>query len=106
LLQYGSGLRYSGIGQCGMVVLKRVVLVVYRVIEGYLDGTAKHERWFEGGRPIAYIERCFGIGGFPLLLSLLVLLYSKASHNFQINLNLCHVLISSIQTSSAFSFVF
>ena len=31
-----------------------------------------------GGRSV-YNERLFGVGGFPFLLSLLVLLYSKAS---------------------------
>jgi len=30
-----------------------------------------------------YKGRVFGIGGFPFLLSLLVLLYSKASYDFQ-----------------------
>jgi len=32
-----------------------------------------------------YIKRVlFGVGGFPFLLSLLILLYSKASYDFEI----------------------
>jgi len=32
-----------------------------------------------GGRQSVYKERLLGVGGFPFLLSLLILLYSKAS---------------------------
>jgi len=45
---------------------------------GYLDGTSEHKGWFEGGRQSVYKERLFGGGGFPFLLSLLILLYTKA----------------------------
>ena len=48
------------------------------------DGTSEHEEWFEGGRPTVYKESVDGVGGFPFLLSLLVLFYSKASYDFGI----------------------
>ena len=60
-------------------VLIRVVLVVCKMMVGYLDGILAHGEWFEGGRWSVYKERLFGVGWFPFLLSLLVLLYSKAS---------------------------
>ena len=48
------------------------------------DGTSEpHEEWFEGGRRSVYKESVVGVGGFPFLLSLLVLLYSKASYDFE-----------------------
>jgi len=62
-----------------VVVLIRVVLVVCKIMVGYLEGTSEHEEWFEGGRQSVCKERLFGVEGFPVLLSLLVLLYSKAS---------------------------
>jgi len=62
-----------------MVVLIRVVLVVGKITAEYSDGTLEYEEWFEGGGWSVYKERLFGVGGFPFLLSLLVLLYSKAS---------------------------
>jgi len=62
-----------------MVVLIRVVLVVCKIMVAYSEGTLECEEWFECGRRIVYKERLFGIGGFPYLLSLLILLYSKAS---------------------------
>jgi hypothetical protein len=42
-----------------------------------------HEEWFKGGRRIVYKESVVGVGGFPLLLSLVVLLYSKASEDVE-----------------------
>ena len=62
-----------------MVVLIRVMLMVCKIMVGYSDGTSEHEEWFEGGRRSVYKERLFGVGRLPFLLSLLVLLYSKAS---------------------------
>jgi len=59
--------------------LIRVVLMLCKIMDGYLDGTSEHEEWFEGGRRSVYKQRLFGVGGFPFLLSLLVLLYSRAS---------------------------
>jgi len=47
------------------------------------DGTSEHGEWFEGGRQLVYKETVAGAGGFPFLLSLLVLLYSKASYDFE-----------------------
>jgi hypothetical protein len=37
---------------------------------------------------IVYNESVVGVGGFPFLLSLLILLNSKASHGFETNLTL------------------
>jgi hypothetical protein len=50
---------------------------------GDSDGTSDHEEWFKGGRQIIYKESVAGVGGFPFVLSLLVLLYSKASYDFE-----------------------
>jgi len=57
--------------------------MVCNIIEWDSDGTSEHEEWFEGGRQNVYKESIVGIGGFPFLLSLLVLLYSKASYDFE-----------------------
>jgi len=62
-----------------VVVSIRVVLVVCKIMVGYSGGTSEHGEWFEGGRRSVYKERLFAVEGFPFLLSLLVLLYSKAS---------------------------
>jgi len=59
--------------------LIRVVLMVCKITDGYSDGTSEYEEWFEGCRRSVYNDMSFGVGGFPFLLSLLVLLYSKAS---------------------------
>jgi hypothetical protein len=66
-----------------VVVTIRVVLRVCKIISEYSDGTSKHEEWFEGDRRVVYKESVVGVGGFPFLLSLLVLLNSKASYNFE-----------------------
>jgi hypothetical protein len=47
------------------------------------DGTSEHEEWFEGSRRIVYKESVVGVGGFPFLLSFLIMLYSKASYDFE-----------------------
>jgi hypothetical protein len=60
-----------------------VVLVVCKIIRWDLDGTLEHEEWFKVGRRIVYKESVAGVGGFPFLLSLLVLLYSKESYDFE-----------------------
>jgi len=60
-------------------VSRRVVLVVCNIMVGYLEGTSEHGEWFEGVRWSVYKESLSGVGWFPFLLSLLVLLYSKAS---------------------------
>ena len=56
-----------------MIVLRSIVLVVCKIMVGYLDGTSEHEEWSEGGRRSVYTVRLFGVGGFSFLLSLLVL---------------------------------
>jgi len=55
------------------------VLGVCKIKRRYSDCTSEHREWFEGGRRSVYKERLLGVAGFPVLLSLLVLLYSKAS---------------------------
>jgi len=57
--------------------------VVCKIMGWDSDGTSEHDEWFEGGRRIVYKESVVGVGGFPFLLSLLVLLYSKASYNVE-----------------------
>jgi len=79
MIWYGCGLKCCDIGQRGVVVLIRVMLVVCKIMVEYPDRISDHGEWFEGGRWCVYKERLFGVGGFPFLLSLLVLLYSKAS---------------------------
>jgi len=74
--------------------------MVCKIMVGYSHGISEHEEWFESGGWSVYIERLFGVGGFPFLLALLVLLYSKASTTLN-SFDSCLVLISSIQTSSS-----
>jgi len=57
--------------------------MVCKIIGWDSDGTLEHGEWFEGGRRSVYKETVVGIGGFPFLLSLLVLLYSKSSYDFE-----------------------
>ena len=57
--------------------------MVCKIMVGYSDGTSEHEEWFQGGRQSVYKERLFRVGGFSFLLSLLVLLNSKASTTLQ-----------------------
>jgi hypothetical protein len=59
------------------------MVVVCNIMGLHSDGTLEHEEWFEGDRQIVYKESVVGIGGFPFLLSFLILLYSKASYEFQ-----------------------
>jgi len=70
------------IGLCGMIILIRVLLVVCKIRCEDSDGTMKHRGWFEGGREYVYTEWSFGVGGFPFLLSLLIVIYSKAIDDF------------------------
>ena len=44
-----------------------------KIIGRNSDGTSEHGESFEGERRIVYKVRWFGVGGFPVLLSLLVL---------------------------------
>jgi hypothetical protein len=48
------------------------------------DGTSEHEERCEGSRRIVYTVSVVGVGGFPFLLFLLILLYNKASPDFEI----------------------
>jgi hypothetical protein len=66
-----------------VVVTIRNDRVVCKIIEWDSDGTSEHEEWFEGGRRSVYKESVDGVGGFPFLLSLPVLLYSQASYDFE-----------------------
>jgi hypothetical protein len=45
------------------------------------DDILRHRRWFDGGRQIVYTESVVDIGGFPVLLSLLVIIYRIARYN-------------------------
>jgi len=59
-----------------MVLLITVVLVVCKIWGKHSGSTLEDEEWFEGGGQIGCKETLFGVGGFPFLLSLVVLLYS------------------------------
>ena len=76
-------MRYCDVGWYGVVALIRSLLMVWKIIGWDSDGTSEHGEWFEGGRRNVYKESIIGVGGFPFLLSLLVLLYSKASYVFE-----------------------
>ena len=62
--------------------------MVCKIMGSGLDGTSEHQEWFEDGRRTVYKESIVGVGGFTFLLSLLVLMYSKASHDFETALTL------------------
>jgi len=62
-----------------VVVLIRVVLVVCKITVGYSDGISKQGESFEGGRRSVHKERLLALEDFLFFLSLLILLYSKAS---------------------------
>jgi len=47
------------------------------------DSALKHDEWLQGDRWTVYNERLFAVGGFPFLHSLLILLYSKASYDYE-----------------------
>jgi len=64
------------------------------------DGTSEHEEWFESGRRIVYKESVIGVGGFPFLVSLLLLLYKQSKLRLWNSFDSCLVLIFSIRTSS------
>ena len=66
-----------------MVVTIRDNGVVCKIMGWDSDGTSEYEEWFEDGRRIVYKESVDSVGGFPFLLSLLVLLYSKQQYDFE-----------------------
>jgi hypothetical protein len=64
-----------------------IVLIsrVFRDVRSWGDysvGTLEHEEWFSGIRRSVYKERLVPVGGFPFLLSLLVVSSSKQYYNF------------------------
>jgi len=66
-----------------VIGLIRVEMVMCRIMGKDLDTTFEYEEFFEGGIETVYKEILFGLGGLPFLLSQLVLLYSKASYDFE-----------------------
>jgi len=65
-----------------VIELIRVFLAVCNIMSEDSDSTLNHGGLFKGGRTSVYKERSFAVGGFPLLLSLLHLLYTKTIDNF------------------------
>jgi hypothetical protein len=61
----------------------RLLLVVCNVMGSDSDSSLEHEEWFKGSRHIVFKESVVGTGGFRFLLSLLVLLNSNASCDFE-----------------------
>jgi hypothetical protein len=59
-----------------------VVVLIKSCAGGVQDDTIRFE-WLAGGRRTVYTESVVGVGRFAFLLSLLVLLYSKASYDFE-----------------------
>jgi len=55
--------------------------VVCKIMVKDWDGTSKLEESFKRDRRTVYNVRLLGVGGFLFLLSLLVLLYSKAGYH-------------------------
>jgi hypothetical protein len=49
-----------------------------------LDGISEHEKQFEVADKLNIKRGCNDIGGFSFLLSLLVVLYTKAIYHFKI----------------------
>ena len=60
-----------------MVVMITVGVVVCTIMDEDSDGTSEHEGLFEDSGRSVYEVRMFGVGGFPFLLCLLVLLYGE-----------------------------
>jgi hypothetical protein len=60
-----------------------VRLMVCQIMKGDSDSTLKHGKWFKGGSQTVSQERLSGVGGFPIVCSLHVLLYSKALNDFE-----------------------
>jgi hypothetical protein len=66
-----------------MIVTIRVLVVVCQITGKDSDGISEHDEGLEGGGRIVYKVRVVCIGGFPFLLSLLVLLNSKGCYDFE-----------------------
>ena len=84
-------------------MLIRRVLVVWKMMGKDSDGILRHDEWLEGGILMCIQWGWFGIGGFPFLLSLLVLLYSKAIDNFETASTLVLSLISRYELRALLS---
>jgi len=87
----------------GWLYWSGVMLVVCNIMGSDSDGSSEYEEWFEGGRQIVCKDSVVGVGGFPFLLSLLVLFYSKASYDFETASIFCLVLTPSKWTSNHLS---
>jgi len=57
-----------------VVVLVGIMSAVSKIIGNDSDTTTAPGEAFEGGKGIVYKKRSFGIGGYPVHLSLIVLL--------------------------------
>jgi hypothetical protein len=66
----------------GVIVLISRVFRCVRLWTDYSVGMLEHEEWFGGIGRSVYNERLVAVGGFPFLLSLLVLLSSNQYYNF------------------------
>jgi len=77
----------------------RVLLVVCKIMGWDSDGILEHEEWFEDDRWIVYKESVVGVEGFPLLLSLLVLLYKQSKLRLWNSFDCSPVLIPSKRIS-------
>jgi len=70
--------------------------MLYKMSGEDLAGTSEHPRWFKGGSRTAYKQRLFDVGGYPFLLSLHILSYSKATDNCdQRQLKSCFVFLNT-----------
>jgi hypothetical protein len=82
-MRYGSDLRRYDVRRFGIVV---AVIVLFRLCKRMLkdlNGTLEHKESLEGGRQTVFREKLLGIGGFPVVLSILVLKYSKGTENIK-----------------------
>jgi hypothetical protein len=83
-----SGPRCSDIRWGGVVVLLRSYGVVCMIMRWYSDDMSEHEELFDGGGWVVYKKSVVGVGWFPFLLTLLVLLYCNASDDIETASNL------------------
>jgi len=71
------------VGWCGVVEVRKGLLMVCKIMSENLDGKSMHEWWFEYDWWTPNKHMLFGVGVFHFFLTLLVLLYSRATGNFQ-----------------------
>jgi hypothetical protein len=67
----------------------------------YLDGTSESGEWYDSGRRNVYNYRFFDVVGFPFLLSLPILLYSKQESDFGTHVDSGRCFVPSIPISSS-----